>query len=145
MSPLPAKPPPVDAETQPFWDATKEGRLCLPRCRKCDFVIFYPRSRCPRCRSHETDWTDLSGLGEIYSCTVVRRAPGRWKEHVPYVVAYVQLAEGPRLVTNIVGCDPEDVTIGMPVRVRFEPAGDEGYALPRFEPCLPAGQPTPAV
>lgn len=134
MSELPAKAPPVDAETRPFWDATKQRKLRLPRCLDCDFVIFYPRQRCPNCRSHDVEWVELSGRGEIYSHTVVRRAPGRWREHVPYVVAYVQLAEGPRMVTNIVGCDPESVAIGMPVRVCFDAAGDDGYALPRFEP-----------
>ena len=131
MTLLPIKPPPIDAETSPFWDATAQGKLRLPRCEDCDFVIFYPRSRCPSCRSTRTRWIDLSGRGTVYSDTVVRRAPGRWREHVPYVVAYVELDEGPRMVTNLIECDPEAVTIGMAVRVQFEESGD-GYAIPRF-------------
>jgi uncharacterized OB-fold protein len=117
-------------ETRPFWDATKEAWLCLPN---CNFVVFYPRSRCPACRSKFLEWVDLTGRGMICRRTIVRRAPGRWREHTPYVVAYVELDEGPRMVTNVVECDPEDVEIGMPVVVAFAPTQD-GYALPRFSP-----------
>lgn len=134
MSALPKKTPPIDAESRPFWEATREGRLCLPNCDDCNFVVFYPRSRCPACRSTSLEWVDLTGRGSIYSRTIVRRAPGRWREHTPYVVAYVELEEGPRMVTNIVDCDPEEVEIGLPVEVAFDPIED-GYALPRFRPA----------
>ena len=124
----------MDVETRPFFEAATEGKLRLPRCEDCEFIIFYPRARCPACRSRRTRWTDLSGRGVVYSYTIVRRAPGRWKAHTPYVVAYVELEEGPRMVTNIVDCDPESVSIGMPVRVHFE-AAENGQAIPRFIPA----------
>lgn len=134
MSSLPSKPPPMDDESRPFWDAAREGKLRLPRCLDCEFVIFYPRSRCPVCRSNRTQWVDLSGRGRVYSRTIVRRAPGRWRDHTPYVVAYVELEEGPRMVTNIVDCDPESVSIGMPVVARYE-TSDGDFVIPRFTPA----------
>jgi len=133
VSELPAPAPPVNIETEPFWAATAEGRLLLLRCDDCGAVIWYPRSICPNCRSSTTSWFEASGRGIVYSYTVVRRGQGRWREAAPYVVAYVELEEGPRLLTNIVDCDPDEVRIDMAVRVRFDPTG-EGPALPRFVP-----------
>jgi len=133
MSELPAPAPPVNIETEPFWAATTEGRLLLLRCDDCSAVIWYPRSICPNCRSSATSWIEASGRGTIYSYTVVRRGQGRWREAAPYVVAYVELEEGPRLLTNVVDCDPDGVGIDMAVRVRFDPTG-EGPCLPRFVP-----------
>ena len=134
MSGLPTPTPPVNLETRPYWEAAARGVLRLPRCDRCGLVIFYPRSRCPQCRSQDTTWIDLSGRGTVYSYTVTRRIGGRWREHTPLVVAYVELAEGPRMLTNLVDCDPEAVAIGMPVAVVFDPAGD-GVAIPRFTPA----------
>ena len=130
---LPTSAPVVNAETQRFWDATAQGRLELPRCDACQTVIWYPRAICPWCHSTSTTWIELSGRGEVYSYTVTRRAPGRWGEVTPYVLAYVELEEGPRLLTNVVGCPPDDVRIGLPVEVAFADTG-AGNALPRFRP-----------
>lgn len=134
MSRLPTTAPPFAAETQPFWEAAAAGKLRLPRCDDCGLVIFYPRSICPKCRSRAIRWIDLSGRGTVYSYTVTRRTAGRWREHTPFVVAYVELEEGPRLLTNIVGCDPKAVAIGLPVIVVFD-ATDGGGAIPRFAPA----------
>jgi uncharacterized OB-fold protein len=76
-------------------------------------------------------WREASGQGVVYSYTVVRKGDGLWKDVAPYVVAYVELAEGPRVMTNVVGIDPSDVRIGMPVEVVFEPDG-AGGAVYRF-------------
>lgn len=132
-SSLPAPAPPVTLETQPFWDATAEGRLVLPRCDACATVIWYPRAFCPACGSTEVSWIDAAGTGTVYSFTVVRKGQGAYREAAPYVVAYVELDEGPRVMTNIVGCDPDTVRIGMAVTVTFY-ATDKGTALPRFQP-----------
>ena len=131
--PLPTPAPVVNAETQRFWDATAQGRLELPRCDGCQFVIWYPRALCPRCHRTDVTWVELSGRGEVYSFTVTRRGQGRWTDVTPYVLAYVELAEGPRILTNVVECDPDDVRIGLPVEVAFADTG-EGNALPRFRP-----------
>jgi uncharacterized protein len=130
---LPADAPLVNAETKPFWDATAEGRLVLPRCDTCDFVIWYPRVVCPACHATSVTWGELSGRGRVYSYTVTRRNQGRWGDVAPYVVAYVELDEGPRLLTNVVGCDPDDVHVDLEVEVVFADTG-EGPALPRFRP-----------
>jgi uncharacterized protein len=131
--PLPTPVPDVTAETEPFWSATAEGRLVLPRCEHCDAVIWYPRAFCPACGSLEVTWFDASGRGSVYSFTIVRRAAPPYDASAPFVVAYVELEEGPRVLTNIVECEPDDVEVGMPVEVEFHDTG-EGPALYRFRP-----------
>ena len=132
MSDLPAPPPPITPETQPFWDATARGQLVLPRCKTCTTVIWYPRAICPACHSMEIEWFDASGRGTIYSYTVVRR--GGYAGGGDYVLAYVELEEGPRILTNIVDCDPAVLACGQPVEVLFHDTG-EGTALVRFRPA----------
>lgn len=123
---LPAPQPVPTLETQPFWDAAAEGRLVLPRCAACGFVIWYPRRFCPDCGGREVRWFEASGDGAVYSFTVTRKGQGAWRDAGPYVVAYVELAEGPRLMTNLIGVDVDTVAIGQAVRVRFD------GGLPRF-------------
>lgn len=130
---LPTPVPPVNPETKAFWDATAEGRLLLKRCTACGHVIWYPRAICPDCHSTATEWFEGSGRGTVYSWTVARRGDGAYREAAPFVLAYVQLDEGPRLLTNIVDCDPESVRIDQPVEVVFHDTG-EGRALVRFRP-----------
>ncbi len=131
---LPTRAPTVNEDTTSFWAATAEGRLELQRCRDCGTIIWWPRAICPSCSSFGLDTFDASGRGTIYSCTTVHRSQGRsWNAATPYVVAYVELEEGPRVMTNIVDCDPAEVRIGTPVRVVFHDTG-EGNALPRFTP-----------
>ena len=130
---LPVPAPLITAETARFWAATAEGRLELPRCDRCSNVVWYPRAICPWCHSTELTWEVLSGRGSVYSYTVTRKGSGRWRDVAPYVLAYVELDEGPRLLTNIIGCDPSEVRIDLPVEVIFADTG-EGSALPRFRP-----------
>ena len=130
---LPAPAPQPNLETQPFWDATAEGRFLLLRCEN-GHVIWYPRFLCPECRSTETTWVEASGRGTVYTYTIVRRGQGPFAPAAPYVVAYVELEEGPRILTNVVDVDPEQVRIGMPVEVVWHDTG-EGSALYRFRPA----------
>lgn len=117
----------------PYFDAAREGKLRLQRCPR-DGFFFYPRSRCPDCLGDDWQWEDTSGRGHVYSFTVDRVGldPAQ-RERLPLVVAVVELDEGPRLTTNVVGCAPEDVRIGLPVRAVFEDLGDESLVL--FEPA----------
>jgi len=130
---LPAPAPAVNPETREFWDATAQDRLLLRRCRDCGAVIWYPRAICPECASLNTEWFPAAGRGRIYSYTVNHRGEGAYTGLPPFVLAYVELDEGPRMMTNIVGADPAGLTIGMPVEVTFHDTGD-GAALPRFQP-----------
>jgi uncharacterized OB-fold protein len=94
-------------------------------------VIWWPKAICPACSSFELERFDASGRGHIYSYTVVERSVGGWRAATPYVVAYVELEEGPRMMTNIVDCDPAAIAVDAPVRVVFHDTG-ENAALPRF-------------
>lgn len=130
---LPTRPPRRTLETAEFWDACAVGKLVLPRCNACGELIWYPRLVCPFCASHDVAYTEVSGRGTIYTFTIMRRGAGPFRDAAPYVLAYVQLDEGPTLMTNIVGCDPETLQIGHPVRVVFEPTDSD--AVPRFTPA----------
>ena len=134
MSALPTRAPQRTAETEPFWAACADGRFVLPRCDRCAGYIWYPRLYCPACAATDVSWHEVSGRGSVYSFTVIRKGAGPFASVSPYVLAYVELAEGPRLLTNIVDCDVEAVTVGMAVRVVFDPAGDSD-ALFRFAPA----------
>lgn len=115
-------------ETQTYWDAVNDKRLLLKTCSDCGRAHYTPRSHCPFCFSAGTEWTNASGRGEVYSYSIASRA------EPPYVVAYVKLAEGPMMLTNIVGCPPSDVRIGQPVQVTFAQDG-EGRTRPYFQPA----------
>ncbi|HEX9776367.1 MAG TPA: Zn-ribbon domain-containing OB-fold protein [Actinomycetota bacterium] len=128
--PRPIAPP--DAVTEPWWNATREGRLMVQRCATCSHVQHYPRGICTACGARDLALVESSGCGTIYSYSVVRRAPHPALE-APYVVAIVQLEEGPRLLTNVVGCSPEDVRCEQPVAVAWEDLPD-GRRLPLFTP-----------
>ena len=129
---LPVIAPDPGPEDAPFWAAAATGRLSLPRCRQCSTVIWYPRSFCPDCHSTDIEWFDAAETGTVYSYTVSHRGMGPWADHAPYVIAYVELDAGPRLLTNIVGADPSSVRIGDRVRAVFEPAG--ATSIVRFTP-----------
>ncbi len=134
-APLPVPTPAVSAEAEEFWAATAEGRLLLRRCDDCGTVIWYPRAHCPACGSQRTSWTQASGKGTVYTFTVVHRSMLEgFRDALPYVIAYVELEEGPRVLTNVVDCDPASVEVGMPVSVVFHDTGT-GRALFRFRPA----------
>ena len=121
-------------ESQPFWDGAALGELRIQRCNACERFWFPPSNRCQHCWSDDVEWRTVSGRAELYTFTVYRRAYApALKEQLPYVVGIVELEEGPRLVTNVVGCDPDDVRVGMPLQVIFRDIG-EGFALHGFEP-----------
>lgn len=130
--PLPTTEPSPTPDDAPFWEALSARRLVLPRCRQCGTYIWYPRTFCPICHTSDVDWVGSEGRGRIYSFTVSRRGPGPWSERAPYVIAYVELEEGPRVMTNIVGCDPDDVAIGQLVTAVIEI--DQGAPALRFAP-----------
>jgi uncharacterized protein len=121
---LPARAPTVTADDAPFWAAAAQERLVLARCQMCGVAIWYPRPICPDCHSSDVRWESASGRGRLYSFTILYRAGGDWAAHVPYVIAYVELEEGPRVLTNIVGADPDTLKIGDDVRAVFDDAGD---------------------
>jgi hypothetical protein len=122
----------ADAVTAPWWDATRERRLLVQRCRSCGHLQHYPRDICSACGALDPELVDASGHATVYSFTIVNRAPGPAFEP-PYVVALVRLEEGPVLLTNIVGCPPEDVRCDMAVTVTWEDLPD-GRRLPMFTP-----------
>ncbi len=131
-APLPVAAPRPTPDDAPFWEALGQSRLVLPRCRRCGTHIWYPRGFCPSCYSPEVDWVEASGRGTVYSYTVSTRGVGPWAERAPYVIAYVELEEGPRILSNLVGVDPGEVRIGQSVRAVVEFDG-EAPAL-RFSP-----------
>jgi uncharacterized OB-fold protein len=127
-----------EPDTQPFWEATKRHELTYQTCNKCHTAIFYPRRHCTSCGSTETTWRVSKGEGTVYTFSVIMqsRHPA-FAELGAYAVAYVDLDEGFRIMTNIVGVrDPvQDVQCGMRVRLRWEDQGEGKIALPMFEPA----------
>lgn len=116
------------------WQQAAEGRLALPHCAACQRFHWPPRARCPHCRG-EAEWRSASGKGRVVSFSIVRRAVNpELNDHAPYVVAFVELDEGVRIFSNIVGVEPEAVRTGMRVRCRFETALDAAVRVPVFAP-----------
>ena len=126
--------PRMDEESRGYWEALVRHELYFQRCHDCDTNRFPPRAVCPACLSSATDWVRASGRGTVYSFTVTHQnqAPG-FRETLPYVLAVVELAEGPRMMTNVVGCAPDDVRIGMAVEVEFADVTSE-ITLATFRP-----------
>jgi uncharacterized OB-fold protein len=127
-------------ETRHFWDGCKAGELRLQRCAACAESYFPPRPFCPACGSREVEVYPASGRAMLYSY-VINHRPRADMGKDPHSIAVVQLEEGPRMMTNIVGCPqtPEALTLDMPLEVIFETFGD--IALPFFKPAplKPAG------
>lgn len=120
--------PEPNPETKAYWDAAQNGKLLVRRCTACGRAHAYPRALCPFCFSDKTEWREASGRGKIYSFSVMHRAP------MPYAIAYVTLAEGPTMMTNIVDCAFDAIAIGMDVKAVFRPT-ENGGALPMFAPA----------
>lgn len=127
--------PRIDEESKGYWEACQRRELVVQRCGSCGQLRHYPRALCPSCLSDAVEWVRCSGRGTVYTFTVTHQnqAPG-FRDQLPYVLAYVELAEGVRLLTNIVDCTPEAVRIGMPVEVVFEDA-TPAVTLPKFRPA----------
>jgi uncharacterized OB-fold protein len=128
--PLPRPTP----ETQHFWDGTKLGELRLQRCSECSHVYFPPRPFCPSCSSRSVSVFKASGKGRLLSYVINQRPHPAWD--APYSIAIVELDEGPRMMSNIVGCDqtPEALQLDMPLKVTFEKMSEE-ISLPLFAPA----------
>ena len=130
--------PPVGDESGPFWEATREGILLVQWCTACDRGIFYPRAICPHCGAAGSalTWRTASGRGTVHAAVVEHKpaaAGARFSDGQPYCVALVDLEEGVRMLTNVVGGPPGDVRIGMTVGLVWEPLSD-GRQLPLFAP-----------
>ena len=121
----------TDRFTEPFWEAARSGRLVAARCGQCGKFRMPPTPFCPGCRSMEIHWTELSGTATVFSFTVVTRHPAVGEILMVPAVLDLDGAPGARLVSPIVGVDPADVQIGMPVTVEFVPIAD-GWQLPVF-------------
>jgi uncharacterized protein len=125
--------PVATPETQHFWDGTAAGELRLQRCRACGDAYFPPQPWCPHCASDDGEVFVASGEATLYSYVISHLpAPGF---EAPYVIAVVTLAEGPRMLTNLVGVEavPDVMSLDLPLVVEFEPVGD--VALPVFRPA----------
>ncbi len=125
--------PVVDADSAPYWEGAKAGKLMIQRCRDTGRTFLYSRRLAPG--SGEADWIEASGRGEVYSWTVARRPAGAaFKADVPYVIASITLEEGARILANIVTHDPEGVHIGQKVTVFFDPVSED-LTIPKFKPA----------
>ncbi|HUY17897.1 MAG TPA: Zn-ribbon domain-containing OB-fold protein [Candidatus Binataceae bacterium] len=132
-----AKPlPHLDEENRPWWEALKRHELYLQRCRDCGALRYYPRALCPECLSSRTEWIRSKGSGKVYTFTITyQNAAAGFRDALPYVLAYVELDEGLKMLTNIVDCRPEQVRIGMPVAVVFDDVTPE-VTLAKFRPAV---------
>ena len=121
-------------DSYPYWNATNNNQLLLQHCKSCGRYRFPPQHLCPNCWSEDVEWLPVSGKGEVYTFAIARQAiRPDWRDKVPYVVALVQLDEGPKIFSNVIDCAPENVEIGMKVAVTFEHVTEE-MALPKFRP-----------
>jgi uncharacterized OB-fold protein len=133
---IPKPLPEITPITKPFWEAAAGGKLVMQRCGDCHSWVWCPRPACVECGSEKLNWTPLSGRGHVFAFTVIREVVGRalrgFEKEIPYVTAWIDLDEGPRICSNVVGCPIQKVAIGMKVEVFFEEAG-QGISLPKFK------------
>ncbi len=137
MEPQRPLPQPITPEARPYWDGLKEGKLRLPRCRECGRPFFYPRVACPFCASRTIAWMDASGRGKLHSFSIAHQSFNRaLKVPPPYVLALVELEEGPRMMGNLVNVEPDPARLAcdMPVRVVFSKLTDD-VTIPLWEPA----------
>jgi uncharacterized OB-fold protein len=127
-------PTPVpDLDTEPFWRGCDDGVFLVPTCGSCGAHRWPPGPACPSCHSRETRWVKADGRGRVYSWIVVTHpVHPAIVDHVPYVVAMIELQEGIRIVGNVTGCSPSEVVAGMEVELYFEPPLESGRRLPNF-------------
>jgi uncharacterized OB-fold protein len=142
VKPYKNMPPPMltetfaDARTQPFWDAAKEGQLTAPRCANCGTFRMPPTTFCPKCLSRDLGWEPLAGTGTVYTYIIVRHPLNpRASDYVPFMPAAIDPdgAPGIRFISNVVECEPEDVSIGMRVKVVWNHVSDT-LTLPFWAP-----------
>lgn len=125
--------PPMSDAGEPFWDGTRRRELLLPWCLDCGAPHWFPRDACPACLNDRLAWRPATGRGVIYaSSTMPKAAMPMLSDRVPYVVALVDLEEGVRMLSNVVGIDPAEATVGLAVTATWEPLSD-GRHLVVFE------------
>ena len=114
-------------DTQPFWDAVKRHQLSLPKCKACGQLHYFPRPFCPHCFSWDLEWVRCSGKGKLYSYVINHRPAPGFEEEAPYVIAVVELDEGPRMLSNLIDIEPtpEAVQVDMPVEILFQDVNEE--------------------
>lgn len=121
-------------ESAPFWQGCRDHKLLLQYCVACGKHQFYPRVICANCMSEQLEWREASGRGNVETYTIVTRAVSdAYAADVPYVIALITLEEGPRLMSNVIGCGVESVKCGLAVEVVFERWSDE-ITMPKFRP-----------
>jgi len=130
--------PKATPETQEFWDGLKRHELRIQKCQDCNEFYFFPRPFCPKagCRSSNVEWETVSGKGKLHTYVISHRGFGPWAEDAPYVIAVVELDEGPRLMTNIINVEPEPENLkpDMAVEIVYADVTDE-VTLPHFQPA----------
>jgi uncharacterized OB-fold protein len=127
--------PTASVETQTYWANLRERRFTMPRCEACGHRWFPPSLLCPKCHSDRQSWQEVSGRGTVFSFVTFHRVyHPAFADEVPYVVAVIELEEGPRILSNIVGLPPDKVVCGMPVALHLEARG-EGVLIPQFAPA----------
>ena len=130
-------PTPITPECRPYWEGARGGKLMIPKCRACGKPFMYPRVACPFCASRDIGWVQATGRGRLFSFEIAHQILNKaFKVKTPVVLAMVELEEGPRLLTNLVGIepDPRRIRCDMPVEVCFEKL-TEDISLPMFRPA----------
>ena len=130
---IPKPLPVLDEDTKPFWDYCKQHELRVQKCVKCGKLRYPVSSICPNCLHMDSEWVKVSGRGHVFSFIIVRRRYPGFAADLPYTVAIIETEEGIRLLSNVIGCRPEEVQISMPVEVMFEDVSPE-FAVPKFKP-----------
>ncbi|WP_227937908.1 Zn-ribbon domain-containing OB-fold protein [Alkalihalobacillus deserti] len=123
--------PLIDTDSRTFWEGVQNHKLMLQNCDDCHEYIFYPRMICPHCFSDNLTWKETSGKGKIQSYTVVHKAPPEFRDEVPYVIGIIDLEEGVRMLSRIIG-DRDKISIEKPVSVVYKKIDDE-LTLPYFK------------
>jgi uncharacterized protein len=139
MTAEPSKPyrgalPRPTPETKPFWDGAKQHRLMLPWCKACGRAHFFPRNCCPHCFGFDLEWRQASGRGKLHTYVINHKPARGFEDKVPYVIAVVELEEGPRMMSNLVmdgTPTPEKLPIDMDLEVCFDDVTAE-VTLPKF-------------
>jgi uncharacterized OB-fold protein len=129
-------PQPITPEAKPYWEGLREQKLMLPRCRACRRAHFYPRILCPHCHASDIEWFQASGRGKLHSFEIGYQSFNKaFKVKPPFVLAMIELEEGPRMMSNLIGIepDPKKIRCDMPVEVVFEKQTEE-ITLPLFRP-----------
>jgi uncharacterized protein len=127
--------PTINDVNRPFWDGCGRGQLLLQRCSHCARLRYPAAVVCPNCLAPEARWQPMSGRGQVFSFVIFHRAyHPAWEGKVPYTVALIELDEGPVMLSNVVGVDPAELAVGLPVAVAFETV-DDSLAIPVFAPA----------